>query len=107
MPVDPVGRTPRPEDAPAARRPGRASRASDGGASGDEAEISAEAEVRLHVHEMVSAVRDAAGALPDIREHKVRQARTRIEQGYYERSEVHGTVVDTLLRNFQPLEEQS
>ncbi len=106
MPVDPVGRPSRPDAVSGARRPGPDSGPARGRGPSDEADISAEAEVRLRVHEMVSAVREAASALPDIREDKVRQARSRIEQGYYEKSEVHGTVVDTLLRNFQPLEEQ-
>jgi hypothetical protein len=105
MPVDPVGQPGRTDpvretgSASGPRGPGRPASGS------DQADISGEAESRLEVHELVSAVRVAAQALPDVREDKVLKARQRISQGYYNRSEVHGTLVDTLLRSFQPFEE--
>lgn len=105
MPVDPVGQPGRTDPV---RETGGAARprgATGPQASRDQADISSEAESRLEVHEMVSVVRLAAQALPDVREDKVLKARQRIHQGYYNRSEVHGTLVDTLLRSFQPFEE--
>ncbi len=86
---------PRPEErAPAAR---------DGAPAGpDEIEISSEAQGQLQVHEMVQAVRAAAGAVPDVRPERVEQARQRIQEGYYERADVRGSVVEALLRAFRP-----
>ena len=105
MPVDPVGQ---PGSTDPLGEPGAAARPRGPGRpvpGSDQADISGEAESRLEVHELVSAVRLAAQALPDVREDKVLKARHRISQGYYNRSEVHGTLVDTLLRSFQPFEE--
>ncbi len=55
---------------------------------------------QLTTHERARDIRlqeDAESVRPD----KVRRARDRIQQGYYERADVHGSLVETLLRAFR------
>ena len=70
-------------------------------AKSDEINISEEARGQLEVHELVAAVRTAAAALPEVRADRVELARQRVQQGYYERPDVSGSIVDALLRVFR------
>jgi hypothetical protein len=67
----------------------------------DGIEISEEARGQLEVHELVAAVRTAAAALPEVRADRVDLARQRVQQGYYERPDVRGSIVDALLKVFR------
>jgi hypothetical protein len=104
MSIDPVQGPTGPRNSAAAGRASKSSaadRAQSPGSS-DGIDISEEARGQLQVHELVVAVREAARNLPDVREDKVRQARQRIEHQYYERPEVRGAIVDSLVRAFHP-----
>src|SRR5438105_4309789 len=101
MPMDPIDRFSTSREVrltPGASHPGspreRRSAAADG------FEISEEAVGQLAIHETVVAVREAAAKVSDVRPERVAEARSRIEQGYYERPEVRGSIVDALLRSF-------
>jgi hypothetical protein len=67
----------------------------------DGIEISEEARGQLETDEMVAAVRSTAASLPDVRQERVDLARQRVQQGYYDRPEVRGSIVDALLRSFR------
>ena len=102
MPINPIDRFrasegPQGPCKPSASDPARRSE----GPSSDHIEISDEAHSQLQVHEMVATVRAAAAALPEVRQERVQQAQQRVQQGYYERPEVRGSVVDALLRAFR------
>jgi len=104
MSIDPVQGPGAPRNAAAAgksRQPDSTSRQPDAPAA-DGVEISEAARGQLQVHELVVAVKQAAGQTPEVREDKVRQARQRIEHQYYERPEVRGAIVDSLVRAFHP-----
>jgi hypothetical protein len=102
MPIHPIDRFrsaertqgPRGSTAPDAARDTKASKP-------DEIEISEEARGQLEVHELVAAVRTAAAALPEVRADRVDLARQRVQQGYYERPDVRGSIVDALLNEFR------
>jgi len=101
MPIYPIDRY-RAAEGPQGPRKTAASDASrPQPAASDAIEISEDARDQLQVHEMVAGVRTAAPARPDVRQDRVDQARQRIQQGYYERPDVRGSIVDALLRAFR------
>ncbi|MBI5837346.1 MAG: flagellar biosynthesis anti-sigma factor FlgM [Candidatus Eisenbacteria bacterium] len=102
MPIPPIDRFRAAEGS----QPPRKASASDASRkpdrpSSDEIDISEEGRDQLRVHEAVVAVKRAAADVPDVREERVQQARQRVQEGYYERPEVRGSIVEALLSAFR------
>ncbi len=106
MPIDPIHRfraTP-PAPGSGASPPSSSSsgspRSTERPAS-DAIEISSQAREQLEIQEAVAVIRQAAGQGPELHPARVEEIRGRIQQGYYERADVRGSIVDALLRSFQ------
>jgi hypothetical protein len=102
MPIHPIDRFRATEGPQSARRSSPAdAEKRPSGASSDGIEISEEARSQLQFHEVVSSARAAAAAAPEVRQDRVDLARQRVQEGYYERPEVRGSIVDALLSAFR------
>ena len=73
--------------------------------SGDKAEISDAARNLMDLRQAIDAGRAAMEALPDIRQDKVDEAKTRLDQGYYNSVEVRDQVAERLQRVIEDMDQ--
>ncbi len=73
--------------------------------NGDSAVISDKARKLMSMRHAYDAGMDAIGREPDLREEKLAQVRLRLEQGFYQSSEVRDRISDGVLKAIEGMDE--